>query len=140
MTLYTYIHALIFFFFPFFIGFLILFFFFGFSLNSTPDGRFCRPAFFTYFLTRRRDSLFIYLMKFWFLEKRLEVATYLFNFFKRKNKIRKKNPKCDSWIKNKFVKNRVYKMATQSLFQKIKISPNEWKASLAIKWGRTWKT
>ena len=44
--------------------------------------------------TQWRNSLFIYLVKILFLEKNLE-SPLIIIFFKRKNKIRKKNPKCD---------------------------------------------
>ena len=49
-------------------------------------------------------AFFICLVKIWFLEKDLESPLILI-FFKGKNKIRKKNPKCDSWRKNRFVEN-----------------------------------
>ena len=43
-----------------------------------------------------KTSFFICLMKIWFFFKRLGVTTYFCFIFEGKNKIRKKNPKCDS--------------------------------------------
>ena len=45
---------------------------------------------------KRRDSFFYLKNKKPFLGKRFGVTTYFYFYFKRENKIRKKNPKCDS--------------------------------------------
>ena len=47
------------------------------------------------FPLKRRDSFFVLLEK-PFKKKRFRVATYFCFILKGKNKIRKKNPKCDS--------------------------------------------
>ena len=58
----------------------------------------CGPRIFALWVPIQwRDSLFIYLVKIWFLEKDLESPLILI-FFKGKT-IKKKNHKCDSWRK-----------------------------------------
>ena len=56
----------------------------------------CGPRIFKCVPTRRRDSLFYLFSKKLIFRKRLRVATYFCFIFEGKNKIRKKNPKCDS--------------------------------------------
>ena len=72
----------------------------GVAILWTPYFARCIP-------TWRRNSLFILFGENLIFRKRLWVATYFCFIFKGKNKIRKKNLKCNSWRKNKSVKNRV---------------------------------
>ena len=64
----------------------------------------CGPAFSRTFSLDGVTRFFYFFSENLIFRKRLGVATYLI-FFKGKNKIRNKNPKCDSWRKNKFMEN-----------------------------------
>ena len=74
----------------------------GVAILWTPYFAQCVPI-------RWRNSLFILFGEILIFRKRLGVATYFcFIFLREKQNKKEKNPKCDSWRKNRSTKNRVW--------------------------------